>query len=152
MRRRKCWSESYATGKGVAPDLKQAAAWYLKAAEQANLAGEIHLAALYRDGGKEFPRDMTQAAAWYRKGAEQGDAGAQGTLGLLYSFGQGIAQNDVEAYCWLDLAAHVKGPKQEHYAANLQMVGQKITADELEAVEERVAQWLAAHPRANATE
>jgi len=32
------------------------------------------------------------------------------------------------------------------------MIGQKITADELEAVEERVAQWLAAHPRANATE
>jgi len=144
--------ESYAAGKGVAPDLKQAAAWYLKAAEQANLAGEIHLAALYRDGGKGFPRDMAQATAWYRKAAEQGDTGAQGALGVLYSYGQGLAQNYVEAYYWLDLAAHVKGPKQEQYAANRQMIGQKITADELEAVEERVAQWVAAHPRANATE
>jgi hypothetical protein len=46
----------------------------------------------------------------------------------------------------------VKGPKQEQYAANRQMIGQKITADELEAVQERVAQWLAAHPRATANE
>lgn len=144
--------ESYAAGKGVAPDLKQAAAWYRKAAEQSYIAGEIHLAVLYWDGGKGFPRDRSQAAAWYRKAAEQGDAGAQGTLGTLYSFGQGVAQDYVEAYYWLDLAAHVKGPKQEQYAANRQLVGQRITTDELEAVQERVAQWLAAHPRTNANE
>jgi hypothetical protein len=144
--------ESYAAGKGLVPDLKQAATWYRKAADQANIAGELHLAALYRDGSKSFPRDSVQAAAWYRKAAEQGDAGAQGTLGTLYSFGQGVAQNYVEAYYWLDLAAHVKGPKQEQYAANRQLIGQKITADELETVQERVAQWLAAHPRPNANE
>jgi TPR repeat protein len=144
--------EGYAAGKGVAPDLKQAAAWYRKAADQANLAGENHLAALYRDGGKGFPRDMVQATAWYRKAAEQGDTGAQGTLGVLYSYGQGVAQDYVEAYYWLDLAAHVRGPKQEQYAANRQMIGQKITADELDAVRERVDQWLAAHPRPNANE
>jgi TPR repeat protein len=144
--------ENYAAGKDVSPDLKQAAAWYRKAAEQANLAGENHLAALCRDGGKGFPRDMVQATAWYRKAAEQGDTGAQGMLGVLYSYGQGVAQSYVEAYYWLDLAAHVKGPKQEQYAANRQMIGQKITVDELEAVEERVTQWLAAHPRTNASQ
>lgn len=144
--------ENFATGKGGAADLKQAAVWYRRAAEQANLAGELHLAALYRDGGKGFPRDMGQAAAWYRKAADQGDVGAQGILGVLYSYGQGVAQDYVEAYYWLDLAAHVKGPKQAQYAANRQMIGQKITADELEAVQERVAQWLAAHPRPNAAE
>jgi TPR repeat protein len=128
---------------------KQAEAWYLKAAKQGNLSGELHLAALYRDGGKSFPRDMAQAAAWYRKAAEQGDASAQGTLGVLYSMGQGVPRNDVEAYYWLDLAATVKGPNQEKYAANRQMVGTHITADELDAVQERVAQWKAAHPRPN---
>jgi TPR repeat protein len=139
--------ESYAAGVGGARDLKQAAAWYGKAAEQGNLAGELHLAALYRDGGKGFVRDMTQAAAWYRKAADLGDAGAQGTLGVLYSMGQGVPHSDVEAYYWLDLAAAAKGPNQEKYAANRQMIGTRITADELEAVQERVAQWLAAHPR-----
>jgi hypothetical protein len=131
----------------VAEDYKQAEAWYRKAAEQNSVAGELHLAALYRDGGEGFSRDMAQAAAWYRKAAEQGDASAQGTLGLLYSIGQGVPQSDVEAYFWLDLAAAVKGPNQEKYAANRQMVGQHITVDELTAAENRVKKWKAAHPR-----
>jgi hypothetical protein len=131
----------------IAEDYKQAEAWYRKAADQNSVAGELHLAALYRDGGEGFPRDMAQAAAWYRKAAEQGDADAQGTLGVLYSMGQGVPQSDVEAYFWLDLAAAVKGPNQEKYAANCQMVGQHITADELSDVEDRVEKWKAAHPR-----
>jgi hypothetical protein len=90
---------------------------------------------------------MAQAVEWYRKAAEQGNAEAQATLGLLYSMGQGVAHNDVEAYYWLDLAAAVKGPNQERYAANRQMIGTHITVEELVAVQERVAKWLVAHPR-----
>jgi TPR repeat protein len=90
---------------------------------------------------------MAQAAAWYRKAAEQGNVLAQATLGLLYSMGQGVPHSDVEAYYWLDLAAAVKGPDQEKYAANRQMIGTHITADELAEVQERVAKWIAAHPR-----
>lgn len=145
--------ESYAAGNGQArtakqsaEEYRQAAEWYRKAAVQGNIAGEMHLAALYRDG-KGVARDMEQAAGWYRKAAEQGDATAQATLGVLYSMGQGVEHNDVEAYYWLDLAAAVKGPNQEKYAANRQMIGTHITADELEAVQERVAQWKSAHPR-----
>ncbi|MDR3728130.1 MAG: tetratricopeptide repeat protein [Terracidiphilus sp.] len=145
--------EGYAAGNGqartakqLAEDYRQAAEWYRKAAAQGNIAGEMHLAALYRDG-KGVARDMAQAAGWYRKAAEHGDATAQATLGVLYSMGQGVEHNDVEAYYWLDLAASVKGSNQEKYAANRQMIGTHITADELEAVQERVAQWKAAHPR-----
>ena len=133
----------------IAEDYKQAEAWYRKAAEQSNIAGELHLAAFYRDGGRGFERDMTKAAAWYRKAADQGDADAQATLGVLYSMGQGVPQSDVEAYFWLDLAAAVKGPNQEKYATNRQMIGQHITADELADVQDRVAAWKAAHPRPN---
>jgi uncharacterized protein len=139
--------ESYASGSVVERNLKQAAEWYRRAADKGDVSGELHLAALYRDGGKSFARDMALAAAWYRKAAEQGDAGAQGTLGVLYSIGQGVPQSYVEAYYWLDLAAAVKGPDQEKYAANRQMVGTHITTDELEEAEERVAKWQAAHPR-----
>ncbi len=141
--------ESCAAGR----DYEQAASWYTKAANQGNIAGEIHLANLYRDGGgKLFPRDMAQAAAWYRKAADQGEAGAQGTLGMLYTLGQGVPRSDVEAYYWLDLAAAVKGPNQEQYAANRQNVGTRITADELEEVQERVAAWKAKHPRPEAAQ
>lgn len=131
----------------AAHDLAQAADWYKKAADQNNIPGELHLAALYRDGGKGFPRDVTQAAAWYRRAADQGDPGAQGTLGMLYTLGQGVPRSDVEAYYWLDLAAAVKSPNQAQYAANRQVVGTRITADDLADVEDRVAKWKAAHPR-----
>lgn len=137
----------YAEGKGVARSYTQAAEWYLKAANKGDITAEMHLAALYRDGGTDFPRDMAKAADWYRKAAEQGDVTAQGTLGTLFFMGQGVAQDYVEAYYWLDLAAAVKGPKQAQYAANRQMVGTHITTDELDAVKERVAAWKAAHPR-----
>jgi hypothetical protein len=53
----------------------------------------------------------------------------------------------VEAYFWLDLAASVKGPNQEKYAANRQMIGIHITVDQLEEIQDRVAAWIAAHPR-----
>lgn len=144
--------ESYAEGKGVTRDLQQAAVWYRKAAEKGDVAGEVHLATLYRDGGKGFPRDAAQAVEWYRKAAEQGDVSAQGLLGVLYSLGQGVAQNYVEAYYWLDLAAAVKGPKQEQYSTNRQMVGTHITVDEQAEVQERATKWLAAHPRRDAAE
>ena len=134
-----------------AEEYQLAADWYRKAAEQKSVAAELHLAALYRDGGNGFPRDMAQAAAWYIKAAEQGDVGAQGTLGVLYSMGQGVPRDDVEADFWFDLAASVKGPSQEKYAANRQMIGERITADELADVQDRVAAWKAAHPRPETT-
>ena len=126
--------ESYQVGKGVPKDLQQAAAWYQKAADKKDIAGELHLAALYRDGGKGFARDMAQVEA-------------QATMGTLYSMGQGVQVNYVEAYYWLDLAAAVKGPKQEMYAAHRQMMGEHITVDELDSAQERAAAWKAAHPR-----
>lgn len=136
----------------AADNYNAAAAWYRKAADQGSLTAQLRLAELYRDGGKGFPRDLTQAAVWYRKAAEQGDVGAQATLATLYSIGQGVAQSYVEAYYWLDLAASVKGPKQEQYAQNRQAIGAHITTDELDAIQDRVAKWLAAHPRPTAAE
>jgi TPR repeat protein len=148
----------YAAGSGptrtprqATEDYKQAAEWYRKAAEQGNAAGQIRLAALYRDG-KGVEHDMAQAAAWYRKAADQGDVSAQGTLGLLYSIGQGVPQSYVEAYYWLALASGVKGPDQARYDANRQNVGSHITAAELADVTDRVEKWLAAHPRPAAAE
>jgi hypothetical protein len=140
-------------GCSAAHDYEQAVEWYTKAANQGNITAELDLASLYRDGrGKLFARDAEQAAEWYRKAAEQGDPRAQGALGMLYTLGQGVPRSDVEAYYWLDLAAAVKGPNQEQYAANRLNVGTRITADELEAVQDRVAAWKAKHPRPDAAQ
>lgn len=128
-------------------EYKQAESWYTKAANQGNLSGELHLAGFYRDGGPGFPPDKAQAAAWYRKAADQGDVEAQGTLGLLYSLGQGVPQDPVEAYFWLDLAASVPGPRQQQYAANRQMIGMQLTQDDVAAEALRLKHWKAAHPQ-----
>ncbi len=144
--------DSYKTGKVVEKDYTQAAAWYRKAADQGRADAQIRLATLYRDGARGFPRDMEQAAAWYRKAAELGDADAQAALGVLYSMGQGVPQSDVDAYYWFYLAAKVKGPNQEKYAANRQLMGARITADEQEDAEQRANTWLDAHPLPNATQ
>ena len=130
---------------------QQALDWYRKAADENYIPAELHLAALYRDGAKGIARDMAQAAVWYRKAAEQNDAGAQGILGMLYTLGQGVPRDDVEAYFWLDLAASAGGATQAQYIANRQNVGTRITADELEQVQERLSKWKRAHPRAAAT-
>src|SRR5580658_3031045 len=122
--------ESYEAGTGVPKDLQQAAAWYQKAADKNDMSGELHLAALYRDGGKGFARDMAQAAVWFQKAADQGDVEAEATMGTLYSMGQGVDVNYAEAYYWLYLAADVKGPKQQIYATHRQMMGEHITVDE----------------------
>jgi TPR repeat protein len=139
--------ESYLAGNGVARDCKIAGDWFRKAAQSGNIAGELRLASFYRDGAKGCPRDMVSAAQWYRVAAEKGDVSAQGILGVLYSYGQGVKQDYVEAYFWLDLAASITGPEQGHYAANRQMIGTHITTDDLEELQERAAKWKAAHPR-----
>jgi len=145
--------DSYAAGGGsertarqLTADYKLAAEWYRKAAEQNCIPAEILLADLYRDG-RGVTRDPAQAAQWYRKAADQGDVGAQGTLGLLYAMGNGVPRSDVEAYYWLALAASAPSPKQQQFTANRQNIGTRITADELADVQDRVAAWLAAHPR-----
>jgi len=125
----------------------------LAKANAGDAAAQVLVGESYAVGGgqartsRQLNEDCKQAAEWYRKAAEQGNVLAQATLGLLYSMGQGVPHSDVEAYYWLDLAAAVKGPDQEKYAANRQMIGTHITADELAEVQERVAKWIAAHPR-----
>lgn len=145
--------EAYAKAAGAAQDpddasedWNKAAEWYVKAAAQDNIAGEIHLAEAYTYG-RGVPRDKVKAATWYRKAADQGDAGAQGTLGMLYSMGQGVPQDDAEAYFWFDLAASADTPNKDRYIANRQNVGTRITADQLSAIQRRIKKWKSEHPR-----
>ena len=44
-------------------------------------------------------------ATMYRLAAERGDANAQYNLGLMYAKGEGVPEDDVQAYAWFNLAA-----------------------------------------------
>jgi len=145
--------EAYAKAAGAAQDSDEAhenwnksAEWYIKAASQSYVPGEIHLAEAF-SYGRGVVRDKVKAAEWYGKAAEQGDTGAQGTLAMLYTLGQGVPQSDPDAYFWFDLAASADTPNKERYITNRQNVGTRITAEELQAVQQRIRKWKAAHPR-----
>lgn len=97
----------YEYGKGVPIDYKQAAVWYLKAAEQRVSVAQYNLGLMYAKG-HGVPMDYKQAAAWYLKAAEQGMLDAQYNLGVMYSNGQGVPQDYKQAAAWY-LAASEQG-------------------------------------------
>jgi hypothetical protein len=143
--------EAYAKTAGATQDSDEAAEnwnkaaeWYIKAAAQSYVAGEVHLAECYTYG-RGVARDKVKAAEWYRKAADQGDSGAQGTLAMLYTLGQGVAQDDAEAYFWFDVAASADTPNRERYLTNRQNVGTRITTDQLADVQRRLKKWKAEH-------
>jgi len=62
-----------------------------------------------------------EAVKWYRKSAEQGDARGQRQLGLCLYVGEGVPQDYVQAYKWLDLAAAQGLEEAKHELAELKV-------------------------------
>ena len=63
---------------------------------------------------------------------------AQSVLGYLYALGQGVEQDDVKAYLWLDLAARAGDATARR---NLDMLTPHLDADELAAGKALVEEW-----------
>ena len=49
--------------------------------------------------------DYATALAGFRRAAEQGDADAQFNLGVMYANGEGVHEDTVSAYAWLNIVA-----------------------------------------------
>lgn len=84
------------------------------------------LAAIYLDG---HAGSIEEGVALLKKAAEAGEPDAQARLGVMYAKGDGIAQNDTEAYKWLALAARGASPGISRVIAetNQSVVGQRLT-------------------------
>lgn len=76
----------YAEGRGVAPDLTEAIAWYGRAADTGLAPAQYRLASLY-EKGQGVARDTKTAAALYAKAASQGNAKAMHNLAVLNAEG-----------------------------------------------------------------
>jgi len=76
-------------------NLKEAANWLTKAAEQGHTKAQYSLASL-------LSHTVSNRAAfkWYNKAAEKGHAGAQFTLGAMFEHGRGADQNIDKAVMW----------------------------------------------------
>lgn len=96
-----------------------------------------------------------QAEQWYYRAAEHGYSLAQFNLGILYANGgEGLSQNNAEAYFWLVVAATEtsKNPieksafarsEAERYAEARDAAAAKLTQTELFEVQRRVNRRLA---------
>ena len=75
-------------------------------AENGDLQSQVRLAQIYEIGrvNHVYP-DIVVSARWWRAAAEQGDGGSQWRLGQFYINGEGVPQDFVLAYMWLNLAA-----------------------------------------------
>ena len=94
----------YEKGWGVEKDLKEAMAWYNKAAEQENGPAYNSIGNLYRTGSG-VTADPKQAFEWYQKGADAKDAQAMLNLGNCYYFGMGTEKDEKVAVDWWKAAA-----------------------------------------------
>lgn len=90
----------YKNGKDVPKDLRKAADWWLKSAEQGYPAAQYSLAFDCYDqiGGQD------QARKWIQAAADNGHQHAQKYLGFMYLFGGlGLQRDSVLAHKWLIL-------------------------------------------------
>ncbi len=127
---------SFAEGKGVPADDRQAVFWFRKAAEQGHAYAQFCLGLCCADG-KGVPADDRGAVFWFREAAEQGHAGAQFGLGLCCADGTGVPADDREAASWYRKAAE-QGLADAQFGLGLCCAdGTGVPADDREA-----ASWV----------
>ena len=82
--------------------------------------------------------DYATAMRFWRPLAEQGDAVAQYSLGAMYSAGQGVPQDYVSAYMWLNLAA---AGGIDDAAKGRDVVAEKMTPAQIAEAQRRAREW-----------
>jgi uncharacterized protein len=121
-------------GSGTALDFEQAAAWYLKAANQDHARAQFVLGIMFADG-RGVPQDDGNALMWIGKAAQRGYPEAQHTLGLRclrVSFKdspEGTVESNLEAYKWFRLASAqgCKGSEAEFERLAIRMTQEQVT-------------------------
>ena len=126
----------YLEGDGVNKNVRQAASWFKKAAEQ-GLAEAQYNYALCLEESTGIPMDKAAALKWHRKAAEQGHAEAQFSVASCYDFGIGTPENKAEAVKWYALAA-----EQDHADAQYNLGCCYETGDGTPLDETAAFQWF----------
>jgi localization factor PodJL len=94
----------YAEGKGVAPNLDEAAKWYDRAAQAGVIPAVFRLGTLY-EKGLSVKKDVDTARRYYMQAAERGNAKAMHNLAVLDADGGGKGANYKNAAQWFRKAA-----------------------------------------------
>jgi len=96
--------------------------------------------------GLGVPQSYEMALTYYTSAAERGDATGQYLLGLAYDKGQGVQQDGVLAYMWLNLAAaHAPRQFREVFLRLRDAEATKMTPSQITAGQRLAVEWV---PRA----
>ncbi len=94
----------FAEGKGIAPNLDEAAKWYDRAAQAGVVPAIFRLGTLY-EKGLSVKKDVDIARRYYLQAAERGNAKAMHNLAVLDADGGGKGANYKSAAQWFRKAA-----------------------------------------------
>jgi S1-C subfamily serine protease len=125
--------EAYEDGRGVPQDMAEAVRWYRLVADRGLSGAQYKLGEIFYDAQNYAP-----AESWFRLAADQGLVGAQYNLGSMYANGQGVPQNDVEAYKWWSLAA---AQGDSGAAKNRDIVRSEMTPAQIAEGQRLAAEW-----------
>jgi len=93
--------------------------------------------------GLGVPQSYEPAVDLYIAAAEQGDPTGQYLLGLMYDKGQGVQQDGIRAYMWLNLAAaHAPRRYREVYLRMRDAVASKMTPGQIVAGQRLATAWV----------
>lgn len=90
---------------GFPQDYVEASKWALAAARQGVAESQSQVGYYFSEGLGGLSKNLPVAVCWFRNAANQGEVGAQYNIGRAISIGEGVPQDYVEAYKWLNLAA-----------------------------------------------
>ena len=90
---------------GLPQDSVVALKYLTKAANQGHADAQDSLGDVYFNRVSRTPEDLETAVNWYKKSAAKGNPSAQHSLGMCFLYGDGIAQNSVEALKYLTKSA-----------------------------------------------
>ena len=87
---------AYDRGRGVKPDIAEAAKWYEAAATQGNSEAQNDIGSLYLYG-EGVPKDGRKACDWFAKSAAQNNIHGKGNLAFCYDEGIGVEKDLAKA-------------------------------------------------------
>ncbi len=123
----------YRDGWGVDRDLRAAARWHTRAAENGNADSQYALGTMY-ELGEGVRADPHRAAEWYAVAAGVGNhRDAQFALGQLYYRGLGVPHDVAEAITWYLKAAGQGHPAAQYVMGAFYAGGGGVNRDFVEA-------------------
>lgn len=121
---------------GIIPDSQKALLWYQKAVDQNYYMAMVDLALCYSSGGC-LPLDEYKAAELLKNAAEGGDDRGQFFLSEKYQQGDGVEQNDIDAFNWC-----LKSAEQENVYAMARLGEYYFYGFGTEQNFEKAVEWL----------